>query len=138
MRPTFVISLDEELIWGCFDHTRPEEFSRRHPDPRGLVRDLVALFDELEIPATWAMVGHLFLTECRRGDDGRSHPALARPNYAWYPRDWLGEDPCTSWTAAPLWYGPDLVDLVRGSTTPQELASHSFSHLIYGDPGCSK
>ena len=52
-------------------------------------------------------------------------------------RDWLGADPCTDITSDPLWYGDDLVDLIRASRVPQEIGSHSFSHLIFGDPGCS-
>ena len=137
MRPTFVISLDQEFIWGNFDQTSPAGFLAAHPDPRGTVRSLVDLFDEHQIPATWAIVGHLFLASCTRGPDGRAHPELLRPRHDWYPRDWLAADPCTDRARDPLWYGDDVLDLVQGARVRHEIGSHSFSHAIYGDPGCS-
>ena len=137
MRPTFVLSLDKELVWGSFDHTSAEEWGRQNPDPRGVVAELLRLFDEYRIPATWAVVGHLFLRSCTRGPDGRAHPELLRPSYEWYPRDWLGVDPCTDRARAPLFYGDDIVDSILAAKTPQEIGSHSFSHIVYGDPGCS-
>jgi hypothetical protein len=138
MRPTFVVSLDEELIWGSFDHTSVAAWSAANPDPRGIVRELLHLFDEYELPATWAIVGHLFLRSCARGSDGRAHPEIDRPRYSWYPRDWLSADPCTDRERDPLFYGDDLVDLVSAARARHEIASHSFSHIVFGDPGCSE
>ena len=138
MRPTLILSLDQEFIWGSFDFTGPSAFVADHPDPRGTVRELIALLEEYEIPATWAMVGHLFLASCERGQDGRAHPEIARPRYDWYARDWFDADPCTNRARDPLWYGDDVLDLVQGTRTRQEIACHSFSHLVYGDRGCFK
>jgi hypothetical protein len=83
------------------------------------------------------VVGHLFLRSCQRGADGRAHPELVRPRHAWYPGDWLAKDPCTGRDRDPLWYGDDLVEAILGARTRHELACHSFSHLVYGDAGCS-
>ena len=137
MRPTLVISLDQEFIWGHFDQMSPETFLASHPDPRGTVRALIELFDDLDIPATWAIVGHLFLASCSRGTDGRPHPELPRPRYHWYPRDWLGVDPCTDRMRDPLFYGDDVLDEIQGARARHEIGCHSFSHGVYGDPGCS-
>lgn len=136
MRPTLIISLDKELIWGSFDHTPPEVFAARNPDPRRIVVDLLRLLDEREVPATWAVVGHLFLGSCERGPHG-PHPELVRPRYRWYSGDWLQADPCTNRAQDPLWYGDDIVESILGARTPQEIGCHSFSHLVFGDPGCS-
>jgi peptidoglycan/xylan/chitin deacetylase (PgdA/CDA1 family) len=136
MRPTLIISLDQELIWGSFDHTTPRSFLAAHPDPRGTVRALLELFDEFEIPTTWAIVGHLFLDSCSRGRDGRAHPEIVRPDYAWYRQDWLAADPCTDRARDPLWYGDDILELVQRSRIHHEIACHTFSHLVFGDPGC--
>ena len=57
MSGTFVLSLDKELVWGSIDRTPVEEWRRRHPDARGATRELLALLDELAVPATWAVVG---------------------------------------------------------------------------------
>ena len=135
--PTFVLSLDKELVWGSFDLMSAEEFAKRNPNPRGIVRSLLRLLDEREIPATWAVVGHLFLDACERGADGRAHPELARPSYRWYPHDWLGADPCTDRSRDPLWYGDDILELILESPTKHEIGCHSFSHIVFGDPGCS-
>ena len=137
MRPTFVLSLDEELIWGSFDHTPAPRFDLENPDIRGAVRALLELLDEYEIPATWAVVGHLFLGSCTRGADGRAHPELERPSYSWHRGDWLGDDPCTDRARDPLWYGDDMIDAIAARRTAHEIGCHSFSHLVYGDPGCS-
>ncbi len=137
MRPTFTLSLDKELIWGSFDHTSDREFARWYPDLRGTVDRLLALLDEYEIASTWAIVGHLFLSECSRGSDGRPHPELVRPNFRWYRGDWFDRDPCSNRGLAPLWYGDDVVDAVLATRVRHEIASHSFSHLVFGDPGCS-
>jgi len=137
MRPTFVLSLDKELIWGSFDHISEADFARQNPDSRGIVRELLALFDRYEISATWAVVGHLFLSSCARGSDGRAHPEIARPHHAWHARDWFADDPCTDRTRSPLWYGDDLVEMILGARVRHEIGCHSFSHTVYGDPGCS-
>src|SRR5687767_9232224 len=104
-RGVFVLSLDTELAWGSFDHTPVAAFANRYPDLRGTIRRLLDLFERYELSATWAVVGHLFLDSCQRGGDGRAHPECLRPQYRWYPHDWLGADPCTDRHTDPLWYG---------------------------------
>jgi peptidoglycan/xylan/chitin deacetylase (PgdA/CDA1 family) len=37
-----------------------------------------------------------------------------------------------------LYYAPDLVDAIGAARAGHEIASHSFSHVVYGDPGCSR
>src|SRR5688572_22286936 len=131
MAATFVLSLDKELVWGSVDHTPVEEWRRRHPDARGVTRELIALLDELDLAATWAVVGHLFLERCERGPDGSPHPELARPQHRG-----LDADPCSDVAHAPLFYAPDLVDEIASARAGHEIGSHSFSHLVYGD--CSR
>jgi hypothetical protein len=105
MSALFILSLDTEIAWGtvgsaalarsayCFDNYRP------------LVRRLIALLDHYEIPATWAVVGHLFL-----------HP---------------GDKRAISTKMPPAWYhGPDVVEAIRGARTPHEIGTHTFSHLF--------
>lgn len=136
-KATFVLSVDEELIWGSFDHTLAPEFGRLNPDTRGIVKDILRLLDEFSIPATWAVVGHLFLSRCPRGNDGRAHPHIRRPKFDWYPHDWYQHDPCSTREKDPLWYGDDILDAIQAAETPQDIGSHSFSHLLFGDPGCT-
>ena len=101
-----------------------------------MLSDLLDVFDRYEVPATWAIVGHLFLTGCeQRG--GRAHPEIIRPDYAWRDEDWFVDDPCEPATLTSKWYAPDLVDEIRGRSTPHEIASHGFSHVMIGAEGCS-
>lgn len=139
-RGVFVISIDTELAWSVVHrgHVTPEHL---HPSrtaaERNIVRDLLDLFEKYDTSATWATVGHLFLDRCQ-AVDGRKHPEIRRPEYDWFEGDWFDLDPATDVEHDPMWYGPDIVDMIRSAKPSQEIGSHSFSHLIVGDPGCSE
>jgi peptidoglycan/xylan/chitin deacetylase (PgdA/CDA1 family) len=133
---TFVLSVDTELMWGSLHRVSATEFEDRHGTLRETVRDLLDVLDETDIAATWAVVGHLLLERCERGEDGRAHGDLRRPNYGWHAGDWYDADPCTDVERDPLWYAPDIVTAIRHRDAGHELASHSFGHVVYGDPGC--
>jgi peptidoglycan/xylan/chitin deacetylase (PgdA/CDA1 family) len=137
-RSVFTLSLDFELLWGTVDLFGPERFRRACEIEREIViARLLSLLEEFEIPATWCILGHLLLHECRRSD-GRAHPEIVRPRHGWVHGDWLQQDPCTDETRAPLFYGRSLVERIRACRVPQEIGSHSFSHAIFSDRGCSR
>lgn len=136
-RPTFVLSIDTELVWGSFDHVPLAVFAARYPDERGVIQEILALLDRYDIAATWAVVGHLFLASCQRGEDGRAHPAMPRPDFAWFGRDWYAADPCADRASEPLWYGDDIVDAIVAAAAHHEVGCHGFSHAVFGDPGCA-
>lgn len=122
---TVVISLDAELAWGFHD-------LEDGPDGRiGGARDgwraLLALFDEFEIPATWGIVGHLFLDEC----DGR-HGSLAAPD------GWFSNDPGGRADDRSVRFAPDLVRAVRDAAVGHEIATHTFSHVEFGQAGTTR
>jgi peptidoglycan/xylan/chitin deacetylase (PgdA/CDA1 family) len=104
---------------------------------RDVVTRLIDLLEQYEIRATWAVVGHLLLDRCRPVH-GVKHPEIVRPSYAWFSGDWFQDDPCTDYARDPFWYGPDLIKRILASRTPQEIGCHGFSHMIIGDPGCSR
>lgn len=138
-KPTFALTFDTELIWGSFDQTSPEEFARRYPDIRGTINAVLRLLDQFEVPATWAVVGHLFLAGCHRDGSRLAHPELAvRPQQQWRPGDWYAADPCTDRHQDPLWYGDDILDALQAARTPQEIGCHSFAHALYGDPAMTR
>ncbi|HTJ76037.1 MAG TPA: hypothetical protein VL337_11815 [Acidimicrobiales bacterium] len=137
LRPTFVISLDTELVWGSFDIVSPATFAAWYPDMRTVIRGILDALVEVEMAATWAVVGHLFLPSCSPGPDGAAHPEHPRPHLSWHPGDWFGDDPCTDRARDPLWYGDDIVDMLLAAPVAQEVGSHSFAHIPYGDPGCT-
>ena len=134
-RGVFTLSLDFELIWGTLDRG-PDTFREACERERAFVVDrLLELFAEFEIPATWCTLGHLFLDACGPWN-GHKHPEIVAPTHAWAP-DWFAHDPGGSEQSDPIFYGRTLVDRVLACPVPQEVGCHSFSHPIFGDPGCS-
>lgn len=134
----FTISLDFELIWGTFDlFGLGEYFWEACKRERYEVIDrLLELFNEFEIPGTWCTVGHLFLDKCEANGNGK-HPEIARPQHDWYKEDWFACDPCGNEETDPLFYGKSLIEKIKNNQVKQEIGSHSFSHIIFGDDGCS-
>jgi len=137
-RGTMVVSLDLELSWGRFDKMPLDKLEAESLKERPQIRRLLALMDQYEIPATWAVVGHLMLDGCTRDPGGNPHSDIVpHARYSWFPREWYCYDPCTTASLAPGWYAPDIVEWIRETRARHEIASHSFAHVCYGDPECS-
>lgn len=141
-----IISADFELAWAW-------HYAKNHPDPlktalemahneRDNIPLLLALCEEFNIPVTWLTVGHLFLESCTPVN-GVLHPELPRPRHfenEWWKysgKDWYEHDPGTNFREDPLWYGPDLVELILGSKTKHEIGCHTFSHIDCRDAVCT-
>ncbi len=117
---TVVISIDAELGWGFHDLSSPSA-ARVGSARRGWAR-LLDLLAEYRLPATWAVVGHLFLQDC----DGRhaDHPA---------PPGWFAVER-TRWRDRPeLRFGGDLIEDLLASSVDHEIACHSFSHVLFDE-----
>ncbi len=133
-----VVSLDLELLWGTHDQRLNETKIRQANETRAAVRCLLGLFARYEVRATWAIIGHLFLEQAERDSGGRPHPAHPRPRHAWVTGDWFQRLPLGDAKTCPCWYAPDLIDFIRAASPTHEIASHSFSHVIFGDSGCDE
>ncbi len=130
-RGGFTISIDTELAWGvCHRPIAPNEHEALGRE-REVVRRLLGLFSTYDIRATWAVVGHLFLITPCKWEDGIVHPEISRPVTRTSTRDWFFQHPRDG--VDPLWYGGDIVELIRGAHPPQEIGSHSFSHLRFDE-----
>jgi peptidoglycan/xylan/chitin deacetylase (PgdA/CDA1 family) len=136
-RGVVVVSIDTELAWGNA-HRRPAPPIDAAAE-RAAIGAALEVLDRHEIPATWAVVGHLFLDGCQ-AVGGRSHPEIIRPT-GWDGRDaaddWFSIDPAGSAADHPGHYGPDVVGAIAACGTAQEIGSHSFSHMDAGDPRCT-
>jgi len=122
---SIVISVDAELGWGYHDLPRPP--TDKIKAARWGWKRLLDLFDRFEIPATWAVVGHLFLEEC----DGihEEHPTLD----SWFARE-RGE-----WRSRPeLRFAQGLIDELMKADVGHEIGCHSFSHVDFGAPEMSR
>jgi hypothetical protein len=105
---------------------------------RKQVLELLLRFEQYNIPATWATVGHLFLSQCNRGATGLAHDQMPRlkpfetEGWIFSGGDWYQFDPCSNVKRDPSWYAPDLVERILSSSVRQEIACHGFSHAGFG------
>lgn len=129
-RGAFLLTFDVELLWGLFFDAG---WRRRALARYGGIRDVFdGILDVLArhgIRATFAFVGHLFLDSCER-TEGRTHPEMPRPAVSPLPGDWYAFDPGTDLATDPMWYGADLVEMVRAATPGHEIGAHGFSHAF--------
>lgn len=127
-QPIFIISLDTELLWGYIAYPSAEVISLLKNDSekgRGCIDILLNLFEKHNIPATWAVVGHLFLDHCEK-EDGIPHKEMSR-----FKEDWYSSDPCTDIQRDPLYYGKDIVEKILSNRVEHEIGYHSFSHVVF-------
>ncbi len=141
MKGVFLFDVEIELAWGFIDQqfdrnkmTKASENVRRSLD------NIFSLLEKYQIPVTWGVLGHVALDRCRRMKI--PHPEMPRPSYKWLKRDWYEPDPCSTLEEEPAFYGKDIVDRIINFTSKtnmaHDIACHSFSHQLFGDPGCSE
>ncbi len=111
MTGTFILSLDTEIAWGtdavhlpryahCFDH---------YP---AILRRLIDLLDQYDMPTTWAVVGQLMLPATD------SHAENKQPTH-WY-------------------HAPYVLDWIRAAKTNHEIGTHTFSHIYTDEPATTQ
>lgn len=140
LKGTVTFSLDFELAWG-WSHASlsATEIVAKGLRERQQVPWILAAFDIYGIPGTWATVGHLFLSSCRRSGCGLAHSEMPRLNHFtsenWQHQsgDWYDSDPCSSVRSDPAWYAPDLIDEILSSKVDHEIGCHTFSHAGFGE-----
>lgn len=133
MSAKFLYTLDTEIAWGIFYRKYFKDYYHHFDCYRPNVARLLKLMNMYSIKATWAFVGHLFLEKC----DG-IHEEILRPKYSWFNHeDWHKFDPGTNLENAPYWYGRDILDKVTNITPKQEIAAHTFSHVLMADKECT-
>lgn len=113
------LSVEIELSWGYHDLDRDSKrlSSDRSPETQAL-ECLLEYCDQLSIPITFDIVGHLLLDSCSGTHDIP------------YPERWLSADPGTDAEHAPMYYAPDLVERIRSAETNHEICTHTFTHII--------
>ena len=122
---TVVISIDAELGWGFInDDNPPLDRIESARDGWSWLCDRLEAYD---VPATWAIVGHLFHDGCN--GNHREHPAWPE----WFERErgpWADRQ--------DLICGPDLINRVRDSSVNHDIGGHSYSHMEFGDDGSTR
>lgn len=127
----FTISLDTEFAWGTFDKGNVERYEEAYRNTPHVINRLCELFDEYEIPATWAIVSHL-LEDCDGNHSDRTSLA-----FEWVD-DWFSELPCANSLDPDLWYAPWLVERLQACETEQEIGLHGSTHMQLGADACSR
>jgi peptidoglycan/xylan/chitin deacetylase (PgdA/CDA1 family) len=130
---TFVISLDFELHWGVHDSVALDVYRENLLGVRQAVPEMLRLFQQYEIHATWATVGFLFFS--RREELHSALPQL-RPSYdnqALSPYALL-EKVGACEQEDPLHYAASLLELI-GRVPGQEIGTHTFSHYLCREAG---
>jgi hypothetical protein len=124
----FTISLDFELYWGMLDVCSADEFSEDLQGTPEAVREMLRLFKQYQVHATWASVGLLFAQDAHTAS--AFYPQI-EPQYLnkklnayQYLRHFA--DKSADWNNA-YHFAPALLDLIK-ATDYQEVASHTFSH----------
>jgi peptidoglycan/xylan/chitin deacetylase (PgdA/CDA1 family) len=127
-----VISLDFELHWGVRDKCDPDGPYRENLlGARKAVPQILELFEEFDIAATWATVGFLF-AESRR--EREEFSPVVRPQYADKRLDPYGERTGEDEDHDPLHYAASLIARIA-KHSKQEIATHTFSHYYCQEPG---
>lgn len=141
-RAAFILDIEVELGWGTIDEKiNKEALKKTAKKVRERLDIILNLLNQYSIPVTWGIVGHLILNRCE-GELGVPHPEMPRPSYKWMNSDWYTNDPCKTLADEPAFYGKDIIDKIVNhtinATSSDEIACHSFSHQLFGDPGCSE
>jgi len=117
---TVVISFHPPLCWG-FPHSpathRPPELL---PPPRSAWERLAATLCDFELPATWAVVGHLFERECTGAHVGHPSPS------GWFAHE-RGDDPMPE----QYRFAPELIADLAESDLDHDIGTHTYSHVVF-------
>jgi peptidoglycan/xylan/chitin deacetylase (PgdA/CDA1 family) len=129
---SLVLSLDLELAWGVRDRVgREDPYIDNLLGARQAVPQLLQLFEEREISATWATVGFLFASTRAEllAFAPRVRPVYAAVSLSPY-EDEIGEGE----ESDPIHFAGSLIERIQ-STPRQEIATHTFSHFYCGERG---
>jgi len=130
-----VISLDFAIHWGVrYRYPAHEIYAASLVGVRRVIPEMLRLFEEFDVAATWATVGFLF---ARSRAELRQFSPVVRPSYldpvlSPYQEE-LGEGEVDD----PLHYAPSLIAAIR-DTRRQEIGTHTFSHYYCLEPGQSR
>ena len=130
---SFIISLDFELYWGVRDVVRLADSKDHFLRARAAIPEMLAIFREHEVHATWATVGFLFARNKRHLFE---HLPSLRPQYEnerldpYLALDTIGENE----RADPFHYAGSLLDAIA-EVPGQQIATHTFSHYYCLESG---
>lgn len=127
-----VVSLDFEIHWGVrYRFPAHGTYRANLLGVRRAVPELLRVFEEFDVAATWATVGFLF---ARSREELREFSPVVRPSYHDPGLSPYEEEVGDGEDDDPLHYAPSLIAAIR-DTPRQEIATHTFSHYFCLEPG---
>jgi len=128
-----IISLDFELFWGVCDKIEFNKYQANIAGVRSAVPQILELFKQFGIHATWATLGFLFSETKQELLNGipDNIPEYKNKNYSSFHHiEHIGNDEHDD----PYHFAPSLIKLII--TYPyQEIATHTFSHYYCLEEG---
>lgn len=131
----FVISLDFELLWGVFDLVDPDEKRIYFKNTREVIPQILTVFEQHKIHATWAIVGMLFNKNWQEWEENipESLPLYDNTKLSAYQ---FGKGISSSGNES-LIFAPQLIEEIH-STYGQEIGTHTYSHYYCMEQGQDK
>jgi len=134
-RGKFIISLDFELFWGVHDVFSKADYAKNIYGAHEAVPEILKLFKQYDIRATWAVVGMLAFETM---EQFKANLPEKKPNYTHEKRSsyYHADSEQIQRADYDLYFAPELIRAIRG-TPGQEIGSHTFSHYYCLEKGQS-
>jgi hypothetical protein len=118
MTGVVTLSMEIELGWGVHDVDGTTHLSPDGQAERAYLGRLLERCDDLGMPITFDVVGHLLEEACDGTHDGPHEDG------------WFENDPGTDHRTDPLFYAPDVPVEIQARETDHELCTHTYSHVL--------
>jgi len=118
---TVVVSVEIELEWGFHDIIQRSNVSEGAVAERETLGSLLDLCDEVDIPITFNVVGHLLHASCNGEHDSPHEDG------------WFLADPGTNVDTHPGYYAPDMIHTIIDAETSHEICTHTYSHALFDE-----
>lgn len=130
----FVISLDFELYWGVSESRTLNDYKENLINVPNVIKELLALFKQYEIHATWATVGFLF--HKNKEEMGSLVEPKDRPNYlnANLSNYRIIKNIGNNELEDPFHYASSIINEIKAAPY-QEIATHTYSHYYCLEQG---
>jgi hypothetical protein len=117
MTGVLTLSMEIELGWGVHDLDETAHLSADGEAERVSLDRLLGHCDDVEVPITFNVVGHLLEERCDGVHDGP------------HEEGWFDNDPGSDSVTDPLFYAPEVPRKIQTRSTDHELCTHTYSHV---------